>query len=72
VKSSCCRSFPRCSSCPVIVAARARGRFTRDVRATTVTEIIGGAPLRELPSCVREALVMLDERRSEPPAHASA
>ena len=58
----CCRSTPRCSSCPVVLAARARGRFSRDDDAL-VTEMLAGAPPRELPPCVREALLVLDERR---------
>ena len=62
MKSTCCRSAPRCATCPVVLAARARGRFARETDDALVTEILAGAPPRELPACVREALAVLDAR----------
>ena len=66
MKMECCRSSPRCASCPVVLAARARGRFVRDRDETLFIEVFAGLPPRELPPCVTDALVQLDERRAEP------
>ena len=62
----CCRSAPRCVDCPVLVAARARGRFSRKAEGdAVVAEILAGVTPRVLPVCVRDALALLDERRSD-------
>lgn len=61
--SRCCRSMPRCASCPVLLAARARGRVMREADDALVTEVFSGTATRELPPCVRDALAVLDEKR---------
>jgi hypothetical protein len=66
VLGKCCRSSPRCASCPVVLAARRRGRFTRDTESLLITEILAGTPRRELPDCVIDALGVLEARRTSP------
>lgn len=64
MKATCCRSAPRCATCPVVLAARARRRLNSpEVADALVTEILAGVPPRKLPPCVQQALGSLDERR---------
>ena len=65
MRSKCCRSLPRCASCPVVLAARSRvatAPMAAPVRAD-LFELLRGTPPRELPVCVLDALETLDERR---------
>lgn len=63
MKEKCCRSAPRCASCPVLaVAAARRSAGGRDPSAVLVAAILGGSH-RELPGCVHDALTQLDEAR---------
>jgi hypothetical protein len=66
MSSRCCKSLPRCATCPVVLAARARGRFGLDTENALVSEIMTGAPPRTLPDCVEAALTALDDRRVAP------
>ena len=62
----CCQSAPRCVDCPVLVAARSRRRFARKADGDAiVAEILAGVSPRVLPVCVRDALALLDEQRSD-------
>ena len=65
MKASCCRSAPRCATCPVVLAARARGRFVRDAQTALVEEILLGASPRALPTCVTEALAACERQAPE-------
>ena len=58
-KKACCRSTPRCASCPVLVA-RARSAAAR--RTSLFDEIYGGRP-SALPASVTDALVALSLAR---------
>ena len=64
VKTSCCRSLPRCASCPVVLAARARRQAQLDGRAALVEEMLLGRPARPLPEPVQHALLQLSAARS--------
>ena len=66
MKGPCCKSLPRCADCPVLLAARARGRFYRDRADVLLEEVLFGVPSHDLPPCVRDALAALDERRAGP------
>jgi hypothetical protein len=62
MRTKCCRSLPRCATCPVVLAARARmtgGAAEGDLFAL----LRAGTAPRELPVCVRDALATLDDRR---------
>lgn len=61
MKSKCCRSRPRCATCPVVLAARARAMQAPDDR--DLFALLRAAPQRELPACVLNALQGLDPRR---------
>jgi hypothetical protein len=49
----------------VAARARKRGRFTRQSEDALVADILAGATTRVLPVCVRDALALLDEQRTE-------
>jgi hypothetical protein len=59
--SKCCRSRPRCATCPVVLAARARAMQAPD--DGDLFALLRTAPQRELPACVVNALEGLDRRR---------
>ena len=61
MKSKCCRSRPRCATCPVVLAARARAMQAPD--DGDLFALLRAAPRRELPACVLNALEALDRRR---------
>jgi ferredoxin len=61
MKSTCCRSRPRCATCPVVLAARARKMPAPD--DGDLFALLRAAPQRELPACVLKALEALDRRR---------
>lgn len=61
--TACCRSTPRCSRCPVVLAARARARAKTRQGDTLIVEIFAGGATRELPPVVRDALLALEHRR---------
>ena len=63
MKASCCRSLPRCATCPVVLAAAARRDRGLDASAALVTSILAGSP-PSLPRCVEEALAQLERARS--------
>jgi len=62
VRTRCCRSLPRCATCPVVLAAQARGAAAQGGDAELFA-LLRAAPPREVPACVREALDTLDQRR---------
>lgn len=64
VKTSCCRSSPRCAGCPVVLAARARVAHRTDARAALVEEMLVGRPPRALPEPVQMALERLVTART--------
>jgi len=60
VKTTCCRSMPRCAGCPVVLAARTRTQQQRaGARAALVEEMLVGRPPRALPEPVQAALQQL-------------
>jgi hypothetical protein len=61
MKARCCRSLPRCATCPVLLAAQ--GRFTRATPTADAFAAVRTVAPREMPACVLEALEALDERR---------
>jgi hypothetical protein len=61
MKSKCCRSLPRCATCPVVMAARSRA--ARAPQGADLFPLIRGESRRELPACVLDALAALDRRR---------
>jgi hypothetical protein len=56
VKTSCCRSSPRCAGCPVVLAAGARRQARVTSRAELVEEVLVGRTARPLPEPVERAL----------------
>jgi hypothetical protein len=69
-KKTCCRSMPRCASCPVL-AAHHRVRATpRALSAASVFSDIYGAQPRPLPASVIDALAALSLARERPAASA--
>ena len=60
MKRTCCKSVPRCSSCPALFVAQQR--FLRKPETHDAFLAARGGDLRELPGCVVEALERLDER----------
>jgi hypothetical protein len=64
VKTSCCRSVPRCAGCPVVLAARERVAQRADHRAALVEEMLVGRPRRTLPEPVQAALERLVAART--------
>jgi hypothetical protein len=60
VKTSCCRSSPRCAGCPVVLAAGARRQVRVNSRAALVEEVlVGRCTARRLPEPVERALPQL-------------
>jgi len=59
VKTSCCRSSPRCAGCPVVLAAGARRQARVAGRAALVEEVLVGRSARRLPEPVERALEQL-------------
>ena len=64
VKTSCCRSSPRCAGCPVVLAAQCRRRDRAGARAALVEEMLVGRPPRALPEPVQAALERLVAART--------
>jgi hypothetical protein len=58
VKTSCCRSLPRCERCPVLVAAHIRKPSHASRLAKLVEEVLVGNPVA-LPDPVSQALAGL-------------
>ena len=61
MKTTCCRSAPRCAGCPVLLAARARRRHD-DSTAALIESVLAAGP-RPLPECVATALAELEAAR---------
>jgi hypothetical protein len=59
VNGRCCRSTPRCASCPVRVAAAARKQRSGYEAAALLSEIIATPRTRALPQSVASALAEL-------------
>jgi hypothetical protein len=59
VKTTCCRSMPRCAGCPVVLASRERTQQRAGARAALVEEMLVGRPPRALPEPVQAALQQL-------------
>ena len=55
-KTTCCRSLPRCASCPVVLASRVRAQQRAGDRAALVEEFLIGRGPRPLPEPVQSAL----------------
>jgi hypothetical protein len=64
VKTSCCRTTPRCAGCPVLLASRARVQQRAGARAALVEEMLVGRPPRPLPEPVQAALERLGSARA--------
>jgi hypothetical protein len=65
IKTTCCRSSPRCAGCPVVLAARARVVEQRaGTRAALVEEMLVGRAPRPLPAPVQSALQQLVAARA--------
>jgi hypothetical protein len=64
VKTSCCRTTPRCAGCPVVLASRARVQHQAGARAALVEEVLLGRPPRVLPDAVQAALERLGNARA--------
>jgi hypothetical protein len=75
LSKTCCRSCPRCDTCPVLIAAAARARH-RDVVTTSslIDDVLCGVglPGRTLPEPVLRTLEALDAARRGIPVGASA
>jgi hypothetical protein len=63
VKTSCCRTTPRCAGCPVLLASHARTQQRTGARAALVEEMLVGRP-RPLPEPVQAALERLGTARA--------
>jgi hypothetical protein len=59
VTRKCCRSSPRCATCPARAAAAARKPSDLDEPAALVAEIVGGRRAQHLPQSVAAALANL-------------
>jgi ferredoxin len=64
VTRKCCRSSPRCATCPARVSAAARKPSELGEPAALVAEIVGGRPTRDLPQSVAAALANLELART--------
>jgi len=64
VTKKCCRSSPRCATCPVRASAAARKQRELGEPAALVAEILGGGPARGLPHSVGAALANLELART--------
>ncbi len=62
--TSCCRSLPRCASCPARLAEVARRRRRAEGVASVIDEVIAGPRGRALPPAVVDALAELRDARS--------
>ena len=62
--TSCCRSVPRCASCPVRLAAAARRRRRVEGVALVIDDVLVGRCGRTLPPAVVEALDELRDARA--------
>ena len=65
MKRTCCRATPRCTGCPVLLAAATRRRASGSP-PDLFAEILGGRPVRALPESVARALEELDRRPGVP------
>ena len=64
-KRTCCRSTPRCASCPVLAARRLRAAPRCGAPATVFSEIFSTQP-RPLPTSVIDDLAALALARHPP------
>jgi hypothetical protein len=64
MKTRCCRSTPRCASCPVRAAAGARGQAAGDEHAALLSQIFAAPRARALPPSVATALAQLELART--------
>lgn len=62
--TSCCRSLPRCASCPVRMAEAGRRRRRVEGVATVIDDVLIGRRGRALPPSVVEALAELRAARA--------
>jgi hypothetical protein len=60
----CCRSSPRCATCPVLVAAAVRKQRQLGEPAALVAEILSGRAERPLPAGIAAALASLELART--------
>lgn len=63
MKAKCCRSAPRCASCPVLARAAALRHQQLEGRAALVASVLAVAP-PQLPASVEAALRDLDQART--------
>jgi hypothetical protein len=64
MKTRCCRSTPRCASCPVRAAAAAPRQASGDGPAALLSEIFARPRARALPQSVASALAQLELART--------
>jgi hypothetical protein len=64
MKSRCCRSTPRCATCPVRAAAVARTPAEGHEPAAVLAEMLRGSRARTLPQSVTAALADLERART--------
>jgi hypothetical protein len=64
MKNRCCRSTPRCASCPVRAAVTARTHPCGDEAAALLSEIFAAPRARALPESVASALAQLELART--------
>lgn len=63
MRNRCCRSTPRCASCPARAAIAVRKQPSGDEAAALLSEIFAAPRARPLPQSVTSALAELDLAR---------
>jgi len=64
MKTRCCRSTPRCASCPVRAAAVGHRQAVGDEHAALLSQIFAAPRARVLPPSVARALAQLELART--------
>ena len=70
MKTRCCRSTPRCASCPVYAIAASRRQTAGDETAVLIADLLRSPRARTLPASVASALVQLELARTRVSASA--
>ena len=63
-KRTCCRSLPRCGTCPVRLSALERRTVAASTAGTLVEEILRGRDPRPMPAAVVRALEIIGTAES--------
>ena len=66
MKSTCCRSTPRCAGCPVLARRAQIDATGRRATARLVDEVLSGSGVRAYPPSVQAALRDLELARAAP------